>query len=128
MLSNERPLTSLPQFPWFAVEHYTIHTRDQLFHSTCIMILCLLSTFNTTGQTSQLNEALLKDLLYAGLNAAGFSEKQKCHLVIMADFYGNDVRMSQQCRTWPFFSIGRKVNWDEDVMRVSRSSTAYLDT
>ena len=118
---NRSMLTLPPQFPWFATNLYTIHTRDELCSATYLMLQALVHQLQSGGFPHQLNDALLQDLLYAGLNAPGFSESQKWKLAIAAGYAGNEVRMSQQCENWPYHTIGRKANWDEDVIRVSVS-------
>ncbi len=68
----------------------------------------------------QINEQLLTELVYAGLNAAGFSEMQRAQLVRSADGVGSRIRISPLASVWPFEVLGRKADTDEDVIEVSK--------
>lgn len=73
------------------------------------------ATYGNTGLT----HALLEELLLAGLNAAGFSERQRWELVTLAEWAGDKVRISPLSRVWPFECVGRKAGVEEDVVEVS---------
>ena len=64
---------------------------------------------------------LLEELLLAGLNAPGFSERQRWELVTLADWAGDKIQMSPLCRIWPFEVLGRRAGVAEDVVEVSLS-------
>ena len=58
------------------------------------------------------------ELLSAGLNAAGFSERQRWELYEMCDFMGQRFNVSSLLQHWPFEVLGRKMKVDEDVIEV----------
>ena len=74
-----------------------------------------------------ITEELLKDLLSAALNAAGFSERQRWELSEATDFARHHFRISPLSQWWPFEVLGRKPNIDEDVVEVSMGSFRFCD-
>ena len=66
-----------------------------------------------------LNQQLIQDLLSAGLNAAGFSEKQRWELYEMCDYARHHFNVSPYLQYWPFEALGRKPRIEEDVIEVS---------
>ena len=120
-------ISTLTKFPWFSVDSYTITTRDQLFTATRDQLKTLAGTVNRGGLPG-LTEALLHDLLVAGLNAHGFSERQRWELRQAAGFVGTRIPMSPLAQWWPFEALGRKAGAEEDVVEVSsRISTLLLN-
>jgi len=127
------------QFPWHAAHLITLGTRNAIFEAVLGQIRVLISILRRTTsytilgcpsntQTSHwsatygatgLTQALLQDLLLAGLNASGFSESQRWHLVGAAEWVGEKIRVSPLARWWPFEVLGRKVEVEEDVVEVS---------
>jgi len=69
-----------------------------------------------------LTEDLLKDLLSAGLNAAGFSENQRWQLHDACEYAKHHFLVSPMLQYWPFEVLGRKVRIEEDVLEVSSCS------
>ena len=69
--------------------------------------------------TGMLNEELLHELLSAGLNAAGFSEKQRWELYEIGDYARHHFLLSPLLQSWPFEVVGRKARKEEDVVKVS---------
>ena len=67
-----------------------------------------------------LTEQLLKDLLMAGLNAPGFSEKQRWELFELTDCAKFQFRVSPLLQHWPFEALGRKPHMEDDVIEVSQ--------
>ena len=125
-------ISTLAKFPWYSVDNYTITTRDQLFAATRDQIKTLTGTV-THGGLPGLTENLLNDLLMAGLNAYGFSDKQRWELRHTADLVRFKFAMSPLAHFWPFEALGRKAGVDEDVVEVSKvlsirlsSSTFFL--
>ena len=74
-----------------------------------------------------ITEDLLKDLLSAALNAAGFSERQRWELSETTDYARHHFRISPLSQWWPFEALGRKPHMDEDVVEVSRSRSMTSD-
>ena len=71
------------------------------------------------GGTPLLTEQLLKDLLMAGLNASGFSEKQRWSLFQMSEYARHHFRMSPLLQYWPWEVLCRKTHMEEDIVEVS---------
>lgn len=65
-----------------------------------------------------LTEELLKDLLSAGLNAAGFSENQHWQLYEACEYAKHHFVVSPILQYWPFEVLGRKLRVEEDVLEV----------
>ena len=78
-------------------------------------LITAVSPMSSFGLTSE----LLTDLLYAGLNAPGFSEKQKWDLCQAADWGAKSVAISPLAKGWPWLVLARKPDWDDDVVMVS---------
>ena len=139
-------ISLLAKFPWYATEHYTLATRNQIFAATRSM-LHILSINLSKGYRSSaggfdehssassygspvrrsgsrfrgcpnITEDLLTDLLSAALNAAGFSEKQRWELSEATDYARHQFRISPSSQWWPFEVLGRKPHMDEDVVEV----------
>lgn len=67
-----------------------------------------------------LNESLLKELVLAGMNAYGFSDRQRWELYLAAaGVLGRQwMRLSPLMARWPWEVVGRKAMWEEDVVEV----------
>ncbi|MCJ1386533.1 hypothetical protein MMC17_009659 [Xylographa soralifera] len=111
----ENMISTLHKFPWFAVQLYTLFQRDQLFNAILKMLRTLMATVSPTSSFG-LTSDLLTDLLYAGLNAPGFSEKQKWDLCQVADWAAKTVAISPLTKGWPWLVLARKPDWDDDVI------------
>lgn len=141
-------ISLLAKFPWYSVNNYTIATRNQIFNATRSMLHILSINLNKNynavrnlsgdvigsgsdystpvrrqgnGVVSSalLTEDLMKDLLMAGLNAAGFSEKQRWELYETSDYVRHRFAMSPLMQWWPFEVLCRKPRIEEDVVQVS---------
>ena len=66
-----------------------------------------------------LDKELLFQLLLAGLNAPGFSERQRWELLEAAEYRGDDIRLSPLSQWWPWEALGRRAGVPEDVIEVS---------
>src|ERR1700761_3814237 len=64
-----------------------------------------------------LSNQLLMDLIFAGLNAAGFSERQKAMIVHACQAVGHGFPISRHAATWPFqtLSLNSRNLSDQDV-------------
>ncbi len=150
----ESLISLLAKFPWYDVSHYTLATRNQIFQATRTMLhilsINLRKAYNTPtsctsplsmfgspskhghstsfGGTPLLTEQLLKDLLMAGLNAPGLSEKQRWELFQMSDYARHHFRVSPLLQYWPWEGLSRKAHVDEDVVEVRnrRLSSPHL--
>ena len=67
-----------------------------------------------------LNETFLRELVLAGMNAHGFSDRQRWELFMAAaGVLGREwIRLSSFMGRWPFETLGRKSAWEEDVVEV----------
>ena len=99
---------------------YTLADRDLLVWATEQQIKALLCQLKRGGAPG-LTVELLTELVYAGLNAPGFSEPQKARLVAAAERVGMGIRLSPLAAFWPFEVLGRKEGVEEDVVEVSIS-------
>lgn len=112
------------KFPWFAVDLYTIRSRDEIFKQTLSLIRLLLNQLRRGPDTwiPHLHESLLIDLLYAGLNVPAFGEYQRLQLREAAGDVGDKIRMSPLVPYWPFEVLCRKAGFEEDYVTVSGMS------
>ena len=123
------------QFPWHASQLITLQTRNSLFlalRDQLRVLVSILKKSTSSGYSSAgphsiagyghpaLTHSLLDDLLLAGLNAPGISEKQKWELVITAEWAGMKVRISPLAGWWPFEVVGRRQGFEEEVVEVSQ--------
>ncbi|KAE8150014.1 hypothetical protein BDV25DRAFT_140208 [Aspergillus avenaceus] len=72
----ESTISTLYKFPWYATAMYTVDNRNQLFEMTNRQIMALVARMKKSN-TVGLDQRLLKNLLYAGLNCPAFNERQK---------------------------------------------------
>lgn len=62
---------------------------------------------------------LVVEVMTAGLNAPGFSERQRWELMQAAEYQGTEIRLSPLAEWWPWEALGRKANVPEDLIEVS---------
>ena len=103
------------------MENYTIATRNQLFAATRDQLHHLLAALRRGG-VSKLNMELVVELMTAGLNAPGFSERQRWELMQAAEYHGPEIRLSPLAEWWPWEALGRKANMPEDLVEVGSFS------
>lgn len=70
------------------------------------------------GGGLNINQALLTELMIAGLNTPGFSESQRWELVQVSEYVGGAVKLSPLMKWWPWEALGRKAGSEEDVVEV----------
>lgn len=70
------------------------------------------------GGGLNINQALLTELMIAGLNTPGFSESQRWELVQVSEYVGRQVKLSPLMKWWPWEALGRKAGSEEDVVEV----------
>lgn len=75
--------------------------------------------FLKRGGLSNINHNLLFEYMITGLNAVGFSERQRWELVQAAEHTGQSIRISPLSQWWPWEALGRRAGIEEDVVRVS---------
>lgn len=112
------------KFPWFAVDMYTVNSRDDIFEKTIGLVKLLTNQLRRSPDVwiPHLHESLLIDLLYAGLNVPAFGEYQRMRLREAAGEVGDRVSMSPLLVYWPFEVLCRKSGIEEDYLAVSRMS------
>jgi hypothetical protein len=106
------------QFPWYAVELYTLADRNLLF-STYMNQMCVLVAKVDDKNTKGLDENLLRDFIFAGMNCPGFGERQKHELLWAAGFWGAAIDNPPLRCFWPFELIGWKDGTDSETIKVS---------
>jgi hypothetical protein len=118
-------ISTLLNFPWAAVDLYTIEMRDQLFETARTMIRLLLRAVNHTDSHIELNLMLLKHLLQTCLvESHGFSEQQKAELWYAAEIaerlgFPEEIYRSDRKVTWAFETLKLKPFVDECCVEVS---------
>lgn len=100
------------------MEHYTIAARNQIFAATRDQLKHLRTSLRR-GVHPNLALNLVLELMTAGLNASGFSERQRWELIQAADYTGPEIRLSPLAEWWPWEALGRKPNVPEDLVEVS---------
>lgn len=70
------------------------------------------------GGQPKLSTNLLWELMIAGLNAPGFSERQRWELIQAAEYQGPNVGLSPLAEWWPWEALGRKAYVPEDLVDV----------
>lgn len=65
-----------------------------------------------------LDERLVRDLLFAGLNCPAFNDRQKYTLCINAQEIGDSVKFPDISRWFPFDTLAKKPTKDENCLMV----------
>ncbi|EHA25518.1 hypothetical protein ASPNIDRAFT_42122 [Aspergillus niger ATCC 1015] len=105
----------IPQrFPWYATDMYTVHDRNQLFELTNRHIRSLVSRMEKT-KTVGLDQRLLRELLYAGLNCPVFNERQKYTLCIHAGEKSEILKLGDMSKWFPFDTLVYLPGFDYDT-------------
>ncbi|KAI9817541.1 MAG: hypothetical protein M1827_001152 [Pycnora praestabilis] len=112
----ESMISTLAKYPWWAVGFYTLSDRDLLFWATEQLVRILVANSRRGRSPINVGGQLLLELVYAGLNAPGFTESQRAVLVAAAESAGRGIRLSPLATSWPFEVLGRKKDVEEDVM------------
>lgn len=74
--------------------------------------------FLKRGGLPNVDYNLLLEYMITGLNATGFSERQRWELVQAAEYSGQDVRISPLAQWWPWEALRRRAGTEEDVVKV----------
>ena len=99
------------------MDYYTLGTREQVFNTARDMLRHLVY-FLRRGGLSNVNHNLLFEYMITGLNAPGFSERQRWELVQVAEHTGQSIRISPLSQWWPWEALGRRPGIEEDVVQV----------
>ncbi|KAK5556027.1 hypothetical protein LTR46_005873 [Exophiala xenobiotica] len=105
----ESTISTLYKFPWYATGLYTLQQRDILFktYTRQLEILIIKVDPGSAGTSREvgLDNKLLMDFLFAGMNCAGFSERQKAIVADASLRVGPGIRISLHARNWPFQTL-----------------------
>ena len=114
----DHPLTYL-QYPWFAVKLYTMRQAFDIFTAFKKQLDVLVYRVTAPGMPREvgLDNKLLLDLIFAGLNAPGFTERQKAQIIEACSVVGSGFPLSKHAPAWPFQTLAtcpQKLS-DQDV-------------
>jgi hypothetical protein len=101
------------QFPWYAAELYTLSDRNLLFNTYMKQMNVLVDKVDS-NDTKGLDQNLLRDFIFAGMNCPGFGERQKHELVTAAGLWGGGIEISPLGCFWPFDLVSRKDGMKDD--------------
>lgn len=95
------------QFPWGSNRLYSVRQVEELFKAYLKQLEALVSRVKspTVSREVGLDTKLLLDLIFAGLNAAGFSERQKNQIYQHAVVVGTGFPISKHAAIWPFKTL-----------------------
>ena len=113
------------QFPWQASGLYALADRNMLFNTYMSQMYCLVEKVDR-NDTKGLDQNLLRDFIFAGMNCPGFGERQKHELVTAAGYFGGGVRISPLACCWPFDVLARKDCVDDGTTKVGRTFQTSL--
>lgn len=99
------------------MQNYSIAARNQIFAAVHELIKILVSSLKRGGSPT-INQSLLTELMFAGLNAPGFSERQRWVLAEAAEYREDEVKLSPLMKWWPWETLGRKTDAEEEVFEV----------
>ncbi|KAI9933840.1 hypothetical protein MW887_004912 [Aspergillus wentii] len=111
----ESTVSTMYKFPWFATKIYTVHDRNLLFELVNRHIQSLVSRVRRSN-TVGLDQRLLRDLLYAGLNCPAFNERQKYTLCINSDELSEIVKFPDMGKWFPFDTLVKMPKLDEKTV------------
>lgn len=98
---------------------YTVADRNLLFSTYMQQMQILVEKVEKTS-TKGLEQNLLRDFIFAGMNCPGFGERQKHTLVTAAGYWGGGVPVSPLSCAWPFDLLGRKPGLDDQTVKVGQ--------
>ena len=78
-----------------------------------------------SNDTKGLDQNLLRDFIFAGMNCPGFGERQKHELVTAAGLWGGGIEISPLGCFWPFDLISRKDGMKDETVKVSTQHQPY---
>ncbi|ETI23202.1 hypothetical protein G647_04999 [Cladophialophora carrionii CBS 160.54] len=95
------------KFPWYAASLYTMRHVLEIFKTYKKQLDTLIGRLTSPGMQREvgLDNKLLMDLIFAGLNTPGFSERQKGLIADTCIVLGTGFPVSKHARTWPFQTL-----------------------
>lgn len=82
--------------------------RDNLFktyHRQLVLLMQKVDPHNSHSREVGLDNKLLMDFVFAGMNCAGFSERQKAQITKISFRVGPGMRLSAHAHYWPFQAL-----------------------
>ncbi|KAH8695068.1 hypothetical protein BGW36DRAFT_428957 [Talaromyces proteolyticus] len=104
----ESLISTLWKYPWNASTMYTVEDRDDLYQAAVHQMLELCEKAKQRRFLG-LNEALLHDLLRAGLSCPAFNERQKFCLITASELTPlQPITHWKQIESWPFDCLAKQ--------------------
>ncbi|RHZ55931.1 uncharacterized protein CDV56_106257 [Aspergillus thermomutatus] len=124
-LYKVKPFRLLPlYFPWYATKLYTVHARNQLFELVNRHIISLVARVKRSN-TVGLDQRLLRELLYAGLNCPAFNERQKYTLCVNSEDTTEILKFPDMGKWFPFDTLVKLPKIEENTLLTDRLSIQY---
>ncbi|KIW26929.1 uncharacterized protein PV07_06717 [Cladophialophora immunda] len=101
-------ISTLYKFPWFSVKLYTIRQIQAMFDAYKKQLdVLIVKVDSSTGNPREvgLDNKLLMDFVFAGLNTPGFSERERADIVEASQALACGFRISKHARYWPFQTL-----------------------
>ncbi|KAH1602698.1 hypothetical protein KXX44_003524 [Aspergillus fumigatus] len=111
----ESTISTLYKFPWYATKLYTVHDRNQLFELVSRHILSLVARVKRSN-TVGLDQRLLRELLYAGLNCPAFNERQKYTLCVNSEDTTEILKFPDMGKWFPFDTLVKLPKSEESTL------------
>ncbi|KAI1617575.1 hypothetical protein EDD36DRAFT_6348 [Exophiala viscosa] len=116
----ESTISTLYKFPWYTPDLYTLAQRDLLFKTYMRQLEILIVKVDPGSPIPRevgLDNKLLMDFLFAGMNCTGFSERQKATITEASRRVGPGMQVSRHARNWPFqtLSTDNTMLSDQDI-------------
>ena len=108
-------ISTLYKFPWFAPQYYTLEQRNKLFTVYCAQLRVLVDKVEE-AETVGLDNKLIMDFFFAGMNCPGFGERMKSQIVKMAGRWADTFNLSPLAAHWPFDVLGRQQQITDDSL------------
>ena len=108
-------VSTLYKFPWFTPQLYTLEQRNKLFTVYCAQLRVLVDKANE-GETVGLDNKLVMDFFFAGMNCPGFGERMRAEIVKMAGKWAGGFPLSPLAVQWPFEVLGRQEQMTDDIL------------
>ena len=96
---------------------YTVADRNLLVETYMTMLIVLVDKVERTN-TKGLDQNLLRDYLFSGMNCPGFGERQKFDLIARGGRVATGIRVQDLAVRWPFDLLLRKEGSRDDSVLV----------
>ncbi|RHZ53764.1 hypothetical protein CDV55_103813 [Aspergillus turcosus] len=120
----ESTISTLYKFPWYATKLYTVHDRNQLFELVNRHILSLVARVKRSN-TVGLDQRLLRELLYAGLNCPAFNDRQKYTLCVNSEDTAEILKFPDMGKWFPFDTLVKSPKIEESTLLADKLSIQY---